>query len=226
MVALHGDLGAGIHAAFSAHCRAGAVLLIGTDCPVLEPAHLQAAARSLAAGDDVVIVPAEDGGYVLVGLNRPRPDLFTDMPWSTAEVMAITRERARDLALGELDRTYAACVRRSLPQARMSQTEFDIATDFAGQFGCATWSASSMRRYTAAGQYAQACESYKLYKLMPAGRRGPGPGLVLVRGAWKQDCSYPGNRICAGVWTRQLKRYEQCANGLEEFRQIRAGGVE
>lgn len=138
----------------------------------------------------------------------------------------ITRERARDLALGELDRTYAACVRRSLPQARMSQTEFDIATDFAGQFGCATWSASSMRRYTAAGQYAQACESYKLYKLMPAGRRGPGPGLVLVRGAWKQDCSYPGNRICAGVWTRQLKRYEQCANGLEEFRQIRAGGVE
>ena len=126
----------------------------------------------------------------------------------------ITRERARDLALGELDRTYAACVRRSLPQARMSQTEFDIATDFAGQFGCATWSASSMRRYTAAGQYAQACESYKLYKLMPAGRRGPGPGLVLVRGAWKQDCSYPGNRICAGVWTRQLKRYEQCVGGL------------
>ena len=38
----------------------------------------------------------------------------------------------------------------------------------------------------------------------------PGPGLVLVGGAWKQDCSYPGNRVCAGVWTRQIKRYDRC----------------
>ena len=122
----------------------------------------------------------------------------------------ITRERARELALGELDRTYAACVRRSLPDALMSQTEFDTAVDFAGQYGCATWAASSMRRYTAAGQYREACESYLKYKLMNAGRKGPGPGLVLVNGAWKQDCSYPGNRVCAGVWTRQIKRYDRC----------------
>ena len=122
----------------------------------------------------------------------------------------ITRERARDLALGELDRTYAACVRRSLPDARMSQTEFDLAVDFAGQYGCATWAASSMRRHTAAGEYRQACDSYLKYKLMNAGRRGPGPGLVLVGGAWKQDCSYPGNRVCAGAWTRQIKRYDRC----------------
>lgn len=126
----------------------------------------------------------------------------------------ITRERARDLALGELDRTYAACVRRSLPDARMSQVEFDVAVDFAGQYGCSAWAASSMRRYTAAGQYREACESYLKYNLMNAGRRGPAPGLVLVNGAWKQDCSYPGNKVCMGVWTRQLKRYDQCVEAL------------
>lgn len=131
----------------------------------------------------------------------------------------ITRERARDLALGELDRTYAACVRRSLPNARMTQTEFDIAVDFAGQYGCATWAASSMRSHTAAGQYAQACESYKKYRLMTAGRRGPGPGLVLVGGVWKQDCSHPGNRTCSGVWARQLNRYQRCITAVENARE-------
>ena len=44
-------------------------------------------------GHDVVIGPAEDGGYVLVALSRD-VDIFSDMPWSTGDVMAVTRARA------------------------------------------------------------------------------------------------------------------------------------
>ena len=89
-----GDLGYRMHAAFSLHCTHGPLLLIGTDCPVLRPAHLQAAARALRQGNDAVFYPADDGGYVLVGLHRPQPVLVAGMTWSTPEVMAETRARA------------------------------------------------------------------------------------------------------------------------------------
>ncbi|AMM26332.1 TIGR04282 family arsenosugar biosynthesis glycosyltransferase [Variovorax sp. PAMC 28711] len=74
------------------------VLIIGTDCPALGPHHLRAAAEALQEVD-AVFIPAEDGGYVLVGLQRPQPGLFTEMTWSTDRVMAETRQRAASLAL-------------------------------------------------------------------------------------------------------------------------------
>jgi len=89
-----GDLGERMHAAFALHCAQGPLLLIGTDCPPLAPAHLRQAARALLQGDDAVFHPAQDGGYVLVGLRRPQPALFRDMAWSTASVMSHTRQRA------------------------------------------------------------------------------------------------------------------------------------
>lgn len=67
-------------------------LLIGTDAPGLDAACLRSAANALAA-HDAVFGPALDGGYTLVGLRRPTPQLFTDMTWSTATVMADTRRR-------------------------------------------------------------------------------------------------------------------------------------
>lgn len=94
-----GDLGARMHTAFRLHCRDGPTLLIGTDCPALQPAHLRVAAQALADGSDAVFYPAEDGGYVLVGLRRPQAHLFEHMSWGTSEVMAQTRARARDLGL-------------------------------------------------------------------------------------------------------------------------------
>lgn len=94
-----GDLGARMHAAFCVDAAAGPMLLIGTDCPVLTPGHLRRAAQALREGGDAVFFPAEDGGYVLVGLQRPQPALFDDMAWSTAAVMADTRERARQATL-------------------------------------------------------------------------------------------------------------------------------
>jgi hypothetical protein len=59
---------------------------------------MQDAARALRS-HDVVLVPADDGGYVLIGSNMPQPGLFNDIAWSTAQVMAQTRERARTLGL-------------------------------------------------------------------------------------------------------------------------------
>ena len=94
-----GDLGERMHTAFRVHCAQGPLLLIGTDCPALRPAHLRQAAQALADGDEAVFYPADDGGYVLVGLRQPQAALFTDMAWSTAEVMSETRLRARRLNL-------------------------------------------------------------------------------------------------------------------------------
>lgn len=93
-----GDLGARMQAVMDAHfaARAGQPLLIvGTDCPLLAPGHLQQAARALAT-HDAVLIPAEDGGYVLLGLARPLPQVFRAITWSTAQVAAQTRERLRE----------------------------------------------------------------------------------------------------------------------------------
>ena len=94
-----GDLGLRMHAAFVKLCSAGPVLLVGTDCPPMTPAHFRRAALTLHDGADAVFHPAEDGGYVLVGLRKPHESLFSAMAWSTDQVMADTRARARDLGI-------------------------------------------------------------------------------------------------------------------------------
>lgn len=88
-----GDLGERMSRAFDRGlARDPKMLLIGTDCPALRAETLGAAASALDS-NDAVIVPALDGGYVLVGLRRPLPMLFEAMPWSTDRVMAETRRR-------------------------------------------------------------------------------------------------------------------------------------
>lgn len=134
----------------------------------------------------------------------------------TLEDPPITRQRAVELALGELDRTYAQCVRASLGQTLVNQTEFDKAADFAGQYGCSTWRGSSMLAKTKAGDYGGACRAYLGYKFMTSGHR-EGPGWVAYQWdkagkptRWRFDCSTPGNKVCGGVWTRQLARHNAC----------------
>ena len=97
-----GDLGARMLAAAAA--SGGPVLVIGTDCAALTVLHLRAAARALHEGADVVLVPAEDGGYVLIGARSAYSELFTGIAWSTATVLAETRTRivGLRLALAEL----------------------------------------------------------------------------------------------------------------------------
>ena len=90
-----------LHAARSLLDRgAAAVCLLNSDSPTLPTALLVEAARLLAApGDRVVLGPADDGGYYLLGLKRPHAGLFTDIAWSTELVAAQTRERAAGLGL-------------------------------------------------------------------------------------------------------------------------------
>ncbi len=68
------------------------VVLIGTDCPALTADYLQSACV-VASQNKTVIVPAEDGGYVLLGMNKLQPELFVDMPWGTSQVYAETVTR-------------------------------------------------------------------------------------------------------------------------------------
>ncbi len=83
-----GDLGARMLAAVRA--AKGPALVIGTDCPVLTPDHLRDAAEVLHSYD-AVLIPAEDGGYVLIGTRKPQPVLFADVDGGTPTVMAETR---------------------------------------------------------------------------------------------------------------------------------------
>ena len=92
------DLGARMAHAFAITLTGStAVVCIGADCPALRPQHLLDAVNALRLGSDAVFVPAEDGGYVLVGLARHDPRLFEDISWGGAMVMAQTRARLRDL---------------------------------------------------------------------------------------------------------------------------------
>jgi rSAM/selenodomain-associated transferase 1 len=72
------------------------VLLIGTDCPQLQPALLRDAAQALQS-HDAVLYPASDGGYVLLGLRRADPRVFADIAWGSASVAETTRSRIREL---------------------------------------------------------------------------------------------------------------------------------
>lgn len=87
------DLGSRMRNAFEPAWSARRPLLVmGADCPALTADHLKRAAEALRTMD-AVLVPAEDGGYVLLGLARPLPSLFDAIPWGGAAVMARTRER-------------------------------------------------------------------------------------------------------------------------------------
>jgi rSAM/selenodomain-associated transferase 1 len=94
-----GDLGARMQRAFeSALARAARAILVGSDIPALSAQYLRDADQALVRGNEVVIGPAEDGGYVLIGLSRCDPELFRDIPWGGPEVMAETRRRIASLA--------------------------------------------------------------------------------------------------------------------------------
>jgi hypothetical protein len=87
------DLGERMSYAFDDALGAKAALvLIGSDCPALTGAHLHEAVRTLDS-HDAVVAPAEDGGYVLIGLRVAVPSIFAGVSWGSAAVMAETRAR-------------------------------------------------------------------------------------------------------------------------------------
>lgn len=95
-----GGLGARLAAAFQRHFDEGArrVIVIGSDCPGVDAGLVS---RALAALDehDLVLGPAHDGGYYLIGLRAPVRQLFRSIAWSTKAVLGQTFARARQLGL-------------------------------------------------------------------------------------------------------------------------------
>jgi GH24 family phage-related lysozyme (muramidase) len=83
--------------------------------------------------------------------------------------------------------------RDSLPDVKLYQGEYDLYMDWVYQYGTGAWSRSSMRRELLAGNYRAACDA-----------------LLRYRFAGGFDCSTPGNKVCSGVWTRQLERHKKC----------------
>jgi uncharacterized protein len=97
LVAQHGpDLGARLHATLASLLAAGhaGAIAVDSDTPTLPSGFLQQAVDCLSRpGPDVVLGPTEDGGYYLIGVRAPHRELFERMPWSTSDVLEVTRRR-------------------------------------------------------------------------------------------------------------------------------------
>jgi uncharacterized protein len=84
------DLGERMYRALARHRGA---ILIGTDCPELTVGDLRRAARWLRSGYQVVLAPAEDGGYALIGARHVSAEMFRDIAWGTPQVYEETVKR-------------------------------------------------------------------------------------------------------------------------------------
>lgn len=96
------DFGNVLHGAARDLLAAGhdCVALVNGDSPTLPPWIIADAIETLRRpGDRLVLGPASDGGYYLIGLKHPHRHLFADMPWGTDAVARLTQERARELGV-------------------------------------------------------------------------------------------------------------------------------
>lgn len=73
-------------------------LLIGSDCPAMDGDYIREALQAFRSGTDMLLGPAEDGGYVAIGMREAMPELFRDIAWGGDQVLRVTRERIRGLA--------------------------------------------------------------------------------------------------------------------------------
>lgn len=114
-----GDLGTRMLAAVAT--STGPVLVIGTDCPALTEAHLRSAAMALRDGNDVVLIPAERGGYVLLGMRKAQPTLFSNIGWGGSSVLADTRARIVEQRLMLIERPPLWDVDTEIDLARLER---------------------------------------------------------------------------------------------------------
>ena len=126
-----GDLGCRMVRAFQDAFRISVrhVVLVGADCPEITPRLVSDAFERLA-NNDLVLGPATDGGYYLIGLRSETPTLFDAMPWGTGEVFRETMRRAEGLALStsvliplsDVDQPEDIAVWRRVPSLANSST--------------------------------------------------------------------------------------------------------
>jgi uncharacterized protein len=97
---VEGDLGERMSAFFKSQLQRGAgrAVLVGTDSPTLPLPYIERAFQNLDESD-LVIGPATDGGYYLIGCRQWTPELFDSIPWGTSRVLADTMERLKTLGL-------------------------------------------------------------------------------------------------------------------------------
>jgi glycosyltransferase A (GT-A) superfamily protein (DUF2064 family) len=95
-----GNLGVRLVAAFSELLRGpdDQVAIFGADSPALTAPNLEAALRAIESAD-LALAPSRDGGFTIIALRRPFPELFVGIPWGSAKVFESTRDRARLLGL-------------------------------------------------------------------------------------------------------------------------------
>jgi len=96
-----GDLGDRMERALSRAFAAGAqaAAIVGADAPTLPGRLVEDAFALVRDSADAAIVPALDGGYVLVAASHAVPAIFRDIPWGSPSVVAVTRRRAEDAGL-------------------------------------------------------------------------------------------------------------------------------
>jgi rSAM/selenodomain-associated transferase 1 len=120
-----GNLGERMHNALKDGLRESErVLLMGSDCPILGAPQLRAAAAALTAGIDLVLVPAEDGGYVLIGAREIDRAAFDGVSWGSAGVMQQTRDRLMGLGWSWTEQPTLWDVDRLEDLDRLAQSEF------------------------------------------------------------------------------------------------------
>ena len=88
-----------LHALRKALQDARYAIVVGCDCPTLAADDIDEAIQSLADGTDVVLGPARDGGYYLIGMRTPHASLFTAIPWGSSQVLSVTHARIRQAGL-------------------------------------------------------------------------------------------------------------------------------
>jgi hypothetical protein len=119
------DLGERMHRAFcSAFSGYSRALLMGCDCPSMTEQDLEQALIALNQENDVVLAPAEDGGYVMIGLSQSHPELFENMPWGTERVLDESRNRIERYKLShyELNEQWDLDTPKDLERYRLLQS--------------------------------------------------------------------------------------------------------
>jgi rSAM/selenodomain-associated transferase 1 len=114
-----GDLGVRMLAAMAG--STGPVLVIGTDCPALTEIHLRSAATALRDGTDIVLIPAENGGHILLGMRKAQPALFSKIAWGSSTALAELRTRIVEQRLMLIERPPLWDVDTEIDLARLER---------------------------------------------------------------------------------------------------------
>lgn len=197
-----GDLGTRMRRAVEAAFSRGAAgaILAGTDVPDLSADMLRRAIEGLR-GHDVVLGPAADGGYYLIGVKRPIPELFAGMDWGTADVCRRTRDAIRRLGMTLVE----------LPTLR----DVDWPEDLAGLRGDSRFAGFFGGKETISVVIPTRNEAPSLGRTLEAALRADGVEVIVADGGSRDDTREIASEAGAAVLTVPGGRAAQMNAGAE-----------